>query len=36
MIYHRPGNQSYNVTKPEACFSSGTQAESAGYHAAKR
>ena len=35
-IYHRPGNQSYNITKPEACFSTGTQAEAAGYHAAKR
>jgi len=36
MIYHHPGNQSYNVTKPEACFSTDAQAEAAGYHAAKR
>ena len=36
MIYHRPGQQSYNVTKAEECFAYASDAEAAGYRAAKR
>ena len=36
MIYHHPWNQSYNETKPEACFSTDAQAVAAGFRAAKR
>ena len=35
-IYHRPGQQSYDKTVAEQCFSSSTDAERAGYRAAKR
>jgi hypothetical protein len=35
MIYHRPGQQYYNVTNPEACFRTAASAEAAGYRAAK-
>ena len=35
MIYHRPGQQYYNVTNPEACFRNAASAEAAGYRAAK-
>lgn len=35
-IYHRPGQQAYNRTKPEACFATSAAAEVAGYRAAKR
>ncbi|GAB3699199.1 hypothetical protein GCM10028815_04360 [Mariniluteicoccus flavus] len=34
-IYHRPGGGSYKVTEPEECFASGSDAEDAGYRAAK-
>lgn len=30
-IYHRPGWQYYDVTWPEKCFATGTEAEEAGY-----
>ncbi|KAB7708206.1 thermonuclease [Bacillus aerolatus] len=35
-IYHVPGNQSYEVTKPEQTFCSKEEAEAAGFRAAKR
>ena len=35
MIYHRPGQQYYNVTNPEACFRNAASAAAAGYRAAK-
>ena len=35
MIYHRPGQQYYNVTNPEQCFRNAASAEAAGYRAAK-
>ncbi|MBM7650124.1 micrococcal nuclease [Bacillus ectoiniformans] len=35
-IYHIPGNQSYEVTKPEEIFCTKAEAEKAGYRAAKR
>lgn len=35
-IYHRPGQQAYTRTKPEACFATPAAAEAAGYRAAKR
>lgn len=35
-IYHVPGGQYYSVTDPERCFSSKSQAESAGYRASTR
>ena len=35
-IYHRPGQQSYDRTVAEQCFSSSVDAERAGYRAAKR
>jgi hypothetical protein len=35
MIYHRPGQQYYAVTTPEACFRNAASAEAAGYRAAK-
>ena len=34
MIYHRPGQQYYDVTVAEECFATATQAEAAGYRAA--
>ena len=34
-IYHRPGQQYYNVTNPEHCFRNAASAEAAGYRAAK-
>lgn len=36
MIYHSPGQQAYNKTKPEACFATGEDAVAAGFRAAKR
>ncbi len=36
MIYHRPGQQSYNVTRAEECFAYPSDAEAAGYRPAKR
>lgn len=36
MIYHRPGQQAYNKTKPEQCFATDADAVAAGYRAAKR
>ena len=36
MIYHHRWNQSYDETKPEACFSTDAQAVAAGFRAAKR
>ncbi len=35
MIYHRPGQQYYDVTTPEECFRNAASAEAAGYRAAK-
>ncbi len=35
MIYHRPGQEYYDVTVPEECFASSAAAERAGYRAAK-
>ncbi|MFK2825114.1 thermonuclease family protein [Bacillus sp. B190/17] len=35
-IYHMPGNQSYEVTKPEKIFCTKEEAEAAGFRAAKR
>lgn len=35
-IYHVPGGRSYSNTKPEQCFATATEAEAAGYRAAKR
>lgn len=35
MIYHRPGQGSYRVTKAEECFASGSDAAAAGYRAAR-
>ena len=35
MIYHRPGQRYYDVTKAEVCFATAAQAESAGYRAAR-
>ena len=35
-IYHRPGQQFYNKTVAEQCFSNSEDAERAGYRAAKR
>lgn len=35
-IYHVPSGQYYEVTDPERCFSSRTQAENAGYRASER
>jgi hypothetical protein len=35
-IYHVPGGQYYNATKPEMCFRTPADAERAGYRASKR
>jgi hypothetical protein len=35
-IYHVPGGQSYNRTKPERCYCDGETAEADGFRAAKR
>lgn len=35
-IYHMPGNQSYEITKPEQMFCTKKEAEAAGFRAAKR
>ncbi|OCA83722.1 thermonuclease family protein [Pseudobacillus wudalianchiensis] len=35
-IYHVPGNQSYEITKPEQMFCTKEEAEAAGFRAAKR
>ncbi|MEK4030053.1 thermonuclease family protein [Pseudobacillus sp. FSL P4-0506] len=35
-IYHIPGNQSYDITKPEQMFCTKAEAEAAGFRAAKR
>jgi len=35
-IYHVPGNQSYERTKPEGCFNTPAEAEAAGYRPATR
>lgn len=34
-IYHQPGQQYYGVTNPEQCFATASDAEAAGYRAAK-
>ena len=36
MIYHRPGQQAYNKTKPEACYAAESDAVADGFRAAKR
>lgn len=36
MIYHLPGGEFYAKTKPEACFATTAEAESAGYRQSKR
>jgi len=36
MIYHRPGAQFYEQTRPEDCFASPADAEAAGYRASQR
>lgn len=36
MIYHRPGQMAYNRTVAEECFSSESDAQHAGYRAARR
>ena len=36
MIAHSPGQQSYLVTNPEACFANLTDAAADGYRPAKR
>ena len=35
-IYHRPGQEYYEATTPEACFINAEEAEAAGYRASKR
>lgn len=35
-IYHVPGGQFYNATRPERCFSDGAAAEAAGYRRSQR
>lgn len=35
-IYHRPGQQAYDKTRPEDCFATDADAVAAGYRAAKR
>jgi micrococcal nuclease len=35
MIYHRPGQQYYDITVAEECFATAAQAEAAGYRAAQ-
>jgi endonuclease YncB( thermonuclease family) len=35
MIYHRPGQQYYDITVAEECFASAAAAQAAGYRAAK-
>lgn len=35
-IYHRPGQQAYEKTKPEACYATPAAAEADGFRAAKR
>lgn len=35
MIYHRPGQEYYDVTVPEECFATADAAERAGYRAAQ-
>jgi endonuclease YncB( thermonuclease family) len=35
MIYHRPGQRYYDITKAEVCFATAAQAEAAGYRAAQ-
>lgn len=35
-IYHRPGQQAYDRTEPEACFATEADAQIAGYRAAQR
>ena len=36
MIYHRPGAEFYDQTRPEDCFASPADAEAAGYRASQR
>jgi hypothetical protein len=36
MIYHRPGGEFYEATRPEECFASPADAEAAGYRASQR
>jgi hypothetical protein len=36
MIYHRPGAEFYEQTRPEDCFASPADAEAAGYRASQR
>jgi competence protein ComEC len=35
-IYHSPGQEYYEATTPEACFTSAEEAEAAGYRASKK
>ncbi len=35
-IYHRPGQEYYGATTPEACFANAEEAEAAGYRASKK
>jgi endonuclease YncB( thermonuclease family) len=35
MIYHRPGQEYYDITVAEECFATAAQAEAAGYRAAQ-
>jgi hypothetical protein len=35
-IYHRPGGQSYERTRPDRCYRDGGAAEADGLRAAKR
>jgi hypothetical protein len=35
MIYHRPGQEYYDITVAEECFATAARTEAAGYRAAK-
>ena len=35
-IYHRPGDESYDATRPERCFADAREAEAAGFRPAER
>ena len=35
-IYHMPGGEYYNKTKPERCFATEQEAQKAGYRRSKR
>ena len=36
MIYHLPGGEFYDATRPEDCFANTTDAEAAGYRKSQR